>query len=98
MFTQEQMSDFEYVRREFYRLWFYAYKCSQQARRAQKAGNEEEMQGAMAAFRTLSKQADEAYKVMDSMRPPRPAIIDIQDVAVEQDYRFVAPEIFLAEA
>lgn len=98
MFEQSEPSDYEVVRKEFYRCWFYAYKCSQHARLLQKAGHDEEMRSAMSAFRVLSKQADEAYRLMDSLRESRPAIIDVTDVCVEEDLHLVAPEIFLAEA
>ncbi len=67
------------VRAEFYRLWELARTASNQARTASREGREEEARGAMAAFRVLSRQAKEAYIVMDSMREPRPAIIDVED-------------------
>lgn len=95
MFEQPQLSEFEYVRKEFYRIWFYAYKCSQHARALHKAGHEEDSRAAMTSFRALSKQADEAYRLMDSLRPTRPGIVD---VAVEEDFRYVAADIFVAEA
>lgn len=98
MFDQPQLSDFEHVRKEFYRIWFYAFKCNQHARALQKAGHDEEMRTAMTAFRDLSKQADEAYRLMDSLRPAHPGIVDIQDVAVEEDLRYIAADIFIAEA
>jgi hypothetical protein len=34
---------------------------------------------------------------MDSLREPRPGIIDT-DVAVDEDLHYLAPEIFMAEA
>jgi hypothetical protein len=96
MFTEET-TDFDRVRKEFYRLWFFAHKASQSARLAQKEGREADARGAMSAFRVLSAQAKEAYTVMDSMREPRPAFLDT-DVAVDEDLRYIAPEIFMAEA
>ena len=93
----EQLTDYERVRKEFYRLWFFSYKVSQQAKLAQKQGKEEEARGAMTAFRALSKQAKEAYSLMDSLREARPDIIDV-DVAVDEDLRYIAPEFFLPES
>jgi hypothetical protein len=96
MFTKE-ITDFDRVRKEFYRLWFFAHKASQSARLAKREGREEDARGASTAFRVLSKQAKEAYAVMDSLREPRPGIIDT-DVAVDEDLHYLAPEIFMAEA
>lgn len=97
MIFNQETADFDRVRKEFYRLWFFAHKASQSARLAQKEGREADARGAMSAFRILSRQAKEAYTVMDSMREPRPSIIDI-DVAVDEDLHYIAPEIFIAES
>ena len=96
---QDTMTDYELVRREFYRFWFFAGKAMTQAREARKEGREEESRGAMVAFRALSKRAKECSELMESLREARPAIIEHQDdVAVEQDLHFIAPEVFMAEA
>jgi len=96
---QDTMTDYEVVRREFHRFLFFADKAMTQAREARKEGREEESRGAMTAFRALSKRAKEASDLMDSLREARPAITEhLDDVAVEQDLHFIAPEIFMAEA
>jgi hypothetical protein len=96
---QDTMTDFEVVRREFYRFWFFAGKAMTQAREAKREGREDESRGAMVAFRALSKQAKECSELMDRLREARPAIIEhLDDVAVEQDLHYIAPEMFMAEA
>lgn len=70
------------VRDEFYRLWSLARTASNQARTATREGREEEARGALSAFRVLSRQAKEAYIVMESMRKQRPTIIDVLEDAL----------------
>ena len=69
------------VRREFYRLWNLARIASKQARTATREGREEEARGALVAFRVLSRQAKEAYIVLESMREQRPTVGDMPRVA-----------------
>lgn len=90
----EVLSDFELIRKEFYRLWFLAHQVSTHARQYKREGKEDEFRAAMTAFRTLSKQAKEVYQMMDSLREPRPSIIDT-DVCVEEDMRLTSAELFL---
>ena len=92
---QEKMTDFEVVRREFARFWFFAGQAMTQAREARKQGKETEEKGAMAAFRALSKQAKECEELMDKLREIRPAGAELNDVAVEQDLHYIAPELFM---
>jgi hypothetical protein len=95
MFTNEdKLTEFELVRKEFYRVWFLAHQVSSHARQYKREGKEDEFRAAMSAFRMLSKQAKEVYQVMDSLREPRPSIIDT-DVCVEEDMRLTQAELFL---
>jgi len=90
----KELTDFERVRKEFYRLLFITHTISSNARQYKREGKEDEFQAAMTAFRVLSKQTKEVYQMMDSLRESRPSIIDI-DVCVEEDLRLTTAPLLL---
>ena len=94
IFNEDKSTDFELVRKEFYRVWFIAHQVSGHARQYKREGKEDQFQAAMTAFRVLSKQAKEVYQVMDSMREHRPSVIDT-DVCVLEDMRLTSAELFV---
>lgn len=81
---------YDQKRKEFYKLWFLAGKAHKTVRESMAAGKHPNTNGALSAFHVLSRQAHHAYRVIDRLRPPRPAIID---VAVEEDL----PPLLLSE-
>lgn len=89
-------SDFEMVRRFFYRMYFFAYKAGDHAERAEKAGEAEVAKAAGIAAKALGDQATAAYiryRALASKEPPGPT-----DVCIEPDLRLLMPEIYIAEA
>ena len=91
-------SDYDIARKNFYRLYFFAYKAREHASSALTAGDVENSTAATKVADLLERQAGEAYLDLQRLSSdhPRPAIIDT-DVCIEEDLRLLVPEVLAAE-